>query len=154
MIASHPKMALGRAAGGNGVRFVTVSFGNWDTHDTNFPRLKDQLLPPLDSGLSGLFLALEQKGLLESTTVFATGEFGRMPKINARGGRDPYPRAMFCLMAGGGIRGGQVVGGSDARGEVPLHDPITPAPGCLIHRSSYGMLATARGIKSPIRNSG
>ncbi len=109
-----------------GVRFVTVSFGNWDTHDTNFPRLKDQLLPPLDSGLSGLFLALEQKGLLDSTTVFVTGEFGRTPKINARGGRDHYPRAMFCLMAGGGIRGGQVVGGSDARGEVPAHDPYSP----------------------------
>ncbi len=109
-----------------GVRFVTVSFGNWDTHDTNFSRLKDQLLPPLDSGLSGLFLALEQKGLLESTTVFVTGEFGRTPKINARGGRDHYPRAMFCLMAGGGIRGGQVVGGSDDRGEVPAHDPFTP----------------------------
>jgi hypothetical protein len=109
-----------------GVRFVTVSFGGWDTHDTNFPRLKDQLLPPLDSGLSGLFLALEQKGLLESTTVFVTGEFGRTPKINPRAGRDHYPRAMFCLMAGGGIRGGQVVGGSDARGEVPDHDPFTP----------------------------
>ena len=86
-----------------GVRFVTVSFGGWDTHDADFPRLKDQLLPPLDSGLSGLFLALEQKGLLESTTVFVTGEFGRTPKINPRGGRDHYPRAMFCLMAGGGI---------------------------------------------------
>ena len=109
-----------------GVRFVTVSFGNWDTHDTNFPRLKDQLLPPLDSGLSGLFHALEAKGLLESTTVFVTGEFGRTPKINGRGGRDHYPRAMFCLMAGGGIRGGQVVGGSDARGEGPAHEPITP----------------------------
>jgi hypothetical protein len=109
-----------------GVRFVTVSFGGWDTHDTNFPRLKDQLLPPLDSGLSGLFLALEAKGLLESTTVFVTGEFGRTPKINPRAGRDHYPRAMFCLMAGGGIRGGQVVGGSDDRGEAPNHDPFTP----------------------------
>jgi hypothetical protein len=109
-----------------GVRFVTVSFGGWDTHDTNFPRLKDQLLPPLDSGLSGLFLALEQKGLLESTTVFVTGEFGRTPKINPRAGRDHYPRAMFCLMAGGGIHGGQVVGGSDDRGEVPTHDPFSP----------------------------
>jgi hypothetical protein len=109
-----------------GVRFVTVSFGGWDTHDTNFPKLKDQLLPPLDSGLSGLFLALAAKGLLESTTVFVTGEFGRTPKINPRAGRDHYPRAMFCLMAGGGIRGGQVVGGSDDRGEAPTHDPFTP----------------------------
>jgi autotransporter-associated beta strand protein len=58
---------------------------------------------PMDSGLSGLFLALEAKGLLESTTTFVTGKFGRTPKINPRAGRDHYPRAMFCLMAGSGV---------------------------------------------------
>ncbi len=109
-----------------GVRFVTVSYTGWDTHEQNFVRLKDQLLPPLDSGLSGLFLALEAKGLLETTTVFVTGEFGRTPKINPRGGRDHYPRSMFCLMAGGGIHGGQVVGASDKLGQVPEQKPITP----------------------------
>jgi uncharacterized protein (DUF1501 family) len=107
-------------------------------------------LPPLDSGLSGLFLALEQKGLLESTTVFVTGEFGRTPKINARGGRDHYPRAMCCIMAGGGIRGGQVVGGSNARVEAPAHDPKHSRSSCLIHRSSDGMLITSRGNQVPI----
>ncbi len=55
-----------------------------------------------------------------------TGEFGRTPKVNARGGRDHYPRAMFCLLAGGGIKGGQVVGESDAKGELPKDSPITP----------------------------
>ena len=109
-----------------GVRFVTVSFGGWDTHEANFTKLKDQLLPPLDAGLSGLFLALEAKGLLDSTTVFVTGEFGRTPKINVRGGRDHFPRAMFCLLAGGGIRGGQVVGSSDKLGQGPEHEPIRP----------------------------
>ena len=83
-------------------------------------------LPTLDAGLSGLFLALEAKGLLVSTTVFVTGEFGRTPKINQRGGRDHYPRAMFCLLAGGGMKGGQVVGESDAKGEGPKDRALSP----------------------------
>jgi uncharacterized protein (DUF1501 family) len=110
----------------SGVRFVTVNLGGWDTHSDNFRTLKDRLLPTLDAGLSGLFLALEAKGLLDSTTVFVTGEFGRTPRINQRGGRDHYPRAMFCLLAGGGIKGGQVVGESDAKGEGPKDRAITP----------------------------
>jgi hypothetical protein len=110
----------------SGVRFVTVNLGGWDTHSDNFRTLKDRLLPSLDAGLSGLFLALAAKGLLDSTTVFVTGEFGRTPKINQRGGRDHYPRAMFCVLAGGGIKGGQVVGESDARGEGPKDRAITP----------------------------
>lgn len=112
-----------------GVRFVTLSLGGWDTHNDNFTRLKDDLLPRLDSGLSSLFLGLEQKDLLSATTVFASGEFGRTPKINVRGtggGRDHYPRCMFMLMGGGAIRGGQVVGESDATGAGPLHEGIKP----------------------------
>ena len=66
----------------SGVRFVTVSSGGWDTHDTAFDRLKSKLLPDLDSALSGLFLSLESKGLLGTTSVYVTGEFGRTPKIN------------------------------------------------------------------------
>lgn len=102
-----------------GVRFVTVSFGGWDTHVDNFKKLKDKQLPELDRAVSGLFLALEEKGLLDSTAVFVTGEFGRTPKINKNGGRDHYPRAMISLLGGGGIRGGQVIGASDAKGEGP-----------------------------------
>ena len=110
----------------SGVKFVTLNIGGWDTHRDNFTKLKDKLLPQLDAGLSGLLQALESKGLLESTAVFVTGEFGRTPKINTRGGRDHYPRAMFCLLAGGGIKGGQVVGESDAKGELPKDKPISP----------------------------
>jgi hypothetical protein len=109
-----------------GVRFVTVSFGGWDTHANNFVTLKDKKLPELDTGLSALFQALELKGLLESTAVFVTGEFGRTPKINARVGRDHWPRAMFVLMAGGGIRGGRVLGASDENGMGPADQAITP----------------------------
>jgi hypothetical protein len=110
----------------SGVRFVTVNLGGWDTHQNNWTSLKDRLCPQLDAGLSGLFQALHQKGLLDTTAVFVTGEFGRTPKINQRGGRDHWPRAMFCLLGGGGIQGGQVVGASDAKGEGPKDKPITP----------------------------
>jgi uncharacterized protein (DUF1501 family) len=109
-----------------GVRFVTVQLGGWDTHSENFPKLKDKLLPALDEGLAALLVGLEQKGLLASTAVLATGEFGRTPKINQRAGRDHYPRAMCMLLAGGGIRGGQVVGASDEKGAGPQGDAIKP----------------------------
>jgi hypothetical protein len=110
----------------SGVKFVTISLGGWDTHGDNFNALKNKLLPNLDGGLAGLFRALEAKGLHSSTGVFVTGEFGRTPKINQRAGRDHYPRSMFCLLGGGGIKGGQVVGESDAKAEQPKDKPITP----------------------------
>ncbi len=113
----------------SGVRFVTINLGGWDTHQDNFTRLKDRLLPPLDTGLSALLNGLQQKGLLDSTAVFVTGEFGRTPKINTRsaeGGRDHYPRCMFMLMAGGGIRGGQVVGQSDDKATLPAAEGYSP----------------------------
>ncbi|MBI3879585.1 MAG: DUF1501 domain-containing protein [Verrucomicrobia bacterium] len=110
----------------SGVRFITVNLGGWDTHQNNWSTLKDRLCPQLDAGLSGLFTALEQKGMLDSTSVFVTGEFGRTPKISQRGGRDHYPRAMFCLVAGGGMKGGQVVGESDAKAEGPKDKGISP----------------------------
>lgn len=113
----------------SGVRFVTLSLGGWDTHQNNFTRLKDPLLPTLDTGLAALLNGLSQKGLLDSTSVFVTGEFGRTPKINNRsadGGRDHYPRCMFMLLAGGGIRGGQVVGRSDDKATQPDGDGFSP----------------------------
>lgn len=111
-----------------GVRFVSVDHGGWDTHDNIFPQLKDKLLPELDGGLAGLLTALNLKGMLESTAVFVAGEFGRTPKISRqRAGRDHYPRAMFVLLAGGGMKGGQVIGASDAKAEAPAKgDGISP----------------------------
>ena len=105
---------------------MTVIFGGWDTHTDNFNSLKTKVLPNFDQGLAGLFRALEFKGLLSSTAVFVTGEFGRTPKINKTSGRDHYPRTMFCLLGGGGIKGGQVVGESDAKAEMPKDRPISP----------------------------
>jgi uncharacterized protein DUF1501 len=109
-----------------GVRFVTVTFGGWDTHANNFRQSRESLLPQLDQGLAALLNTLAARGLLESTTVFVTGEFGRTPKINERAGRDHWPRAMFVLLAGGGVRGGQVIGASDEKGMGPAGEVITP----------------------------
>jgi uncharacterized protein (DUF1501 family) len=114
---------------GSGVKFVTVSYGGWDTHRDNFTSLKTRQLPAFDEGLAALFTGLEEKGLLESTVVYVTGEFGRTPKINTRtaeGGRDHYPRCMFMLLAGGGIQGGQVIGKSDAKATAPADAGISP----------------------------
>jgi hypothetical protein len=110
----------------SGVRFATVDFGGWDTHQQNFTKLKDEKLPQLDQGLAALFASLAERGMLETTTVFVTGEFGRTPKINKNAGRDHWPRAMFCLIGGGGIRGGQAIGASDDKAMGPAGDPITP----------------------------
>ena len=110
-----------------GVRFVSLNSGGWDTHQKNFEALKTRLLPDLDSALAGLFAALEQKGLLDTTAVFVTGEFGRTPKINKNAGRDHFPRAMCVLLGGGGIKGGQVIGASDDKAMAPASgDGITP----------------------------
>jgi hypothetical protein len=111
-----------------GVRFVTLCFSGWDTHANNFPSLKNQLLPKLDRALSGLFTGLEDRGLLGTTAVMVTGEFGRTPKINgnASPGRDHYPKCMSVLMAGGRIRGGLVIGESDATGSEPAETAYSP----------------------------
>lgn len=103
-----------------GERFVSIDHGGWDTHDNSSQQLRAKLLSELGGGLSRLWTALDLKGLLASTSVFLTGEFGRTPRINPQPlGRDHYPRAMFVLSAGGGMKAGQVIGASDAKGEAP-----------------------------------
>ena len=113
----------------SGVRYVAMTLGGWDTHSDNFTNLKTRQCPKLDVGLSALLNGLSEKGLLENTIVFVTGEFGRTPKINSRtaeGGRDHYPRCMFMLMAGGGVRGGQVLGESDENATGPANEGFSP----------------------------
>jgi hypothetical protein len=113
-----------------GVRFVTVSLGGWDTHQNNFPSLKDKLLPPVDQTISALVSDLDQRGLLDSTIVYCAGEFGRTPKLNTKagtgGGRDHWARSMAVLLAGGGIKRGFVHGSTDANGMAPATDPCSP----------------------------
>lgn len=117
-----------------GTKFVTVTDRGWDTHENLYTRLKEGYtggsvgkIPKLDVALSALIEDLDERGLLESTMVMVMGEFGRTPKLNPRGGRDHWPRAFSVALAGGGIRGGQVVGQSDSHGERPADRPVSPA---------------------------
>jgi Protein of unknown function (DUF1501) len=113
-----------------GVALVTVPWGfkqseqNFDTHNKNFPKMKDLLLPPVDQAFSALLEDLHDRGLLDDTLVAWTGEFGRTPKINGNGGRDHWGRVYSAVLAGGGVRGGRVVGRSDKQGGSPLDNPV------------------------------
>ncbi|MBX7207562.1 MAG: DUF1501 domain-containing protein [Verrucomicrobiaceae bacterium] len=108
----------------HGVRFVEVTFGSWDTHNANFTRVPD-LCEELDAGMSTLLSDLESRGLLNETLVVLTTEFGRTPDINANDGRDHHPAGFTCVLAGGGIRGGQVHGATDARGDKVADGQVT-----------------------------
>jgi hypothetical protein len=100
----------------------------WDTHGSNFVRLKSQLMPPADRGFSALLDDLSERGLLDSTLVLWVGEFGRNPKINGSdAGRDHWPWCSSAVFAGGGIQGGQVFGRSDSIGGRPAENPVSPA---------------------------
>lgn len=109
-----------------GVRFVTVLLEGWDTHQDNFNRLGRELLPRLDQSLSALLDRLGASGLLDSTSILVTGEFGRTPKINGNAGRDHWARAMCSLMAGGATNCGQVIGKTDDKAQGPVGDSYTP----------------------------
>jgi hypothetical protein len=110
-----------------GARFVTVGLGGWDTHAANFQTLRGQLLPDLDRALAALIADLDTRGLLDRTVVYCAGEFGRTPRVNGGAGRDHWARAMAVLLAGGGIRKGFVLGGTDGNGTAPTSDPCSPA---------------------------
>ncbi len=101
--------------------------GGWDMHDRYFEVMQDRHGWMLDRALSALLDDLHNRGLLETTLIVAVGEFGRTPKINDRAGRDHWNTCYSALLAGGGVRGGQVIGGSDRRGEQPVDRPVTPA---------------------------
>jgi hypothetical protein len=106
-----------------GVRCVTLSFGSWDRHGANFERLPEQL-GKLDQGITALVEDLHERGLDQDVSVIAWGEFGRTPRINAGGGRDHWPQASCALLAGGGMRTGQVIGSTNRLGEVPQDRPV------------------------------
>jgi hypothetical protein len=114
-----------------GVPFVNVydckqQGQNWDAHFKGFNQHKTHLLPLADQSLSALIEDLDARGLLDSTLVVATGEFGRTPKINKDGGRDHWPDCYTVLFAGGGVQGGGVYGVSDRQAAYPASDPVAP----------------------------
>lgn len=111
----------------NDVRFVEVTMGGWDTHQSNFIRVPERT-EILDQALAALLHDLSERGLLEKTLVVLATEFGRTPNINQNQGRDHYPRAFCGLLAGGGIRGGQAYGKTDETGaEVVENDVSVPS---------------------------
>jgi hypothetical protein len=113
-----------------GVPLVTVySAGNrdWDTHGANFTTLKNTLLPPTDQGVTALLQDLHGRGQLDETLVVWMSEMGRTPRINGSAGRDHWSFCYAILMAGGGIRGGQVYGASDRTAAYPSTNPVNPA---------------------------
>ncbi|MDP7206789.1 MAG: DUF1501 domain-containing protein, partial [Pirellulaceae bacterium] len=119
-----------------GVPLVQVNLGknsSWDTHRRNFPNLKENLLPPLDKGMSALLDDMSENGLLDETLVIMAGEFGRTPRIFNGApsvyklpGRDHWAPCQSVLLAGGGVQGGRVIGSSDRNGAYPASDPQTP----------------------------
>jgi hypothetical protein len=142
-----------------GVRCVTIDHSNWDTHDANFRSLKGSLLPALDAGLSTLLRDLADRGLLETTLVVVTGEFGRTPRINNNAGRDHWGPAFTVALGGGGVKGGRVIGKSDARAERPASTPYGPED---LYATIYHLLGidpkeefyTPEGRPVPIVNNG
>jgi len=130
-----------------GATFVTVLYAGWD-HHWDLKAGMQNYLPMVDSAVSALFRDLDERGLLETTLVVLCGEFGRTPKMNDGGnggapmsmgtpGRDHWGNSMFCLMGGGGVKGGQVVGSTDKLGTRPHTRPLTPSN---IHATIYQVL--------------
>jgi uncharacterized protein (DUF1501 family) len=113
-----------------GVPYITINYQGWDTHRQNFQTMR-QKLPQMDKGLATLLQDLDERGLLESTVVWWSGEFGRTPRVQWEapwnGGRNHWGDCFCALLAGGGFKGGQVVGSTDARGEQVRDRPVYPA---------------------------
>ncbi|MCE9546167.1 MAG: DUF1501 domain-containing protein [Planctomycetia bacterium] len=107
-----------------GVTFVEVTLGGWDTHGDNFNQTR-KLAEQVDRPMAQLIADLKQRGMLERTLVVWMGEFGRTPKVNARSGRDHYPQAFNVVLAGGGVRGGQVIGRVTPDGAKVADRPVT-----------------------------
>ena len=132
----------------HGARFVTVHFGGWD-HHWDLQAGMERNLPQVDSAVASLLSDLDDRGLLETTLVILCGEFSRTPRMNdgsGRGtpGRDHWGNSMFTLLAGGGIRGGQVYGSTDSKGERPQDHPVTVDN---LHATIYKSLGINPDIK-------
>ena len=108
-----------------GVRFVSLTYGAWDTHTYHF-RTTLRQLPPFDQAFAALIGDLDERGMLEKTMVVVVTEFGRTPMVNAGAGRDHWPRVFSTILAGGGIKQGFVYGSSDAIAAEPHDNPVSP----------------------------
>jgi uncharacterized protein (DUF1501 family) len=107
-----------------GARYVMISIGGFDTHKNNFGRLKTELLPILDSGLTNLVADLHDRGMNQDVSVIAWGEFGRSPAIQGVDGRNHWQPVNTALLAGGGMKTGQVIGATDRQGGRVVSRPV------------------------------
>ena len=121
---SMRKFLLARRLIEAGVRCVSVSFSDFDTHSSNYPRLR-HLLPVLDHGLYALMTDLKQRGMIDDVSIVIWGEFGRTPTINAKGGRDHWPKVGMAMLAGGGMQVGQVIGATDRMASTATERPVS-----------------------------
>lgn len=132
-----------------GVPYITINYEGWDTHKQHFQIMRRKL-PELDKGLSALLQDLGERGLLDSTIVWCSGEFGRTPRVMWEapwnGGRGHFGRVFSSLVAGGGFKGGQVLGSSDATGEEVRDKPVSPAD---LISGIYGQLGIPRDARLP-----
>jgi hypothetical protein len=132
-----------------GVPYITINNGGWDTHKDNFQAMRRKL-PELDKGLASLLQDLYDRGLLDSTIVCAYGEFGRTPKVDWQapwnGGRNHYGKVFSVFLAGGGFKGGHIVGSSDAKGENVKERPVYPQD---LIGSMYAQLGIDLNAKLP-----
>jgi hypothetical protein len=108
-----------------GCRFIGIDHGFWDTHFDCFPTLEKDLFPHFDQAFSALLTQLAEKGLLDSTLVVAMGEMGRTPRISSRAGRDHWSQAQSILLAGGGVKPGQIIGATDKQCAYPTTEPVS-----------------------------
>jgi hypothetical protein len=134
------RMLMARRLVEAGVRFVTLTFGGWDHHDRIQDGINNQM-PSFDQAFAMLIRDLEQRGLLDSTMVCVTSEFGRTPKINATAGRDHWPKVFSTVMAGGGLKKGMVYGSSNATGAEPDENPFTVEDWATTMYSCLGIVA-------------
>jgi uncharacterized protein (DUF1501 family) len=118
------RMLLARRLVESGVRFVSLTYGSWDNH-ANIKTSFEKQGPELDKAFATLISDLDQRGLLDSTLVMMSSEFGRTPKINKTDGRDHWPRVFSVALAGGGITRGQIYGSSDAFATAPEENPLS-----------------------------
>jgi uncharacterized protein (DUF1501 family) len=136
---------------------VEVTLGGWDTHSNNFEGVK-ALCDRLDPAWTFLLKDLADRGLLDRTLVVWMGEFGRTPRINASEGRDHWPRCFTVVLAGAGIKGGQVIGRTSADGTEVLERPVTPAEVLATALQALGIDPTKEnrtvGVRAPLVEKG
>ncbi len=142
-----------------GCRFIGIDHGSWDTHFDCFPSQEKDLFPHADRAFAALVNDLDEQGLLDTTLVVMMGEMGRTPRINGRAGRDHWSMAQSVLLAGGGIKRGEIIGATDKQAAEPISDPVGIED---LHRTIYRLLGvdstkiyyTPLGRPVPITNGG